>query len=114
MASLAVIIYLFARAMPRVSESSGQSKEGDYIGELLNKLPLEQADAFVSMVMEKTLRKLKVIILKLDNLLTHHLRNLKPTIGSGKNEAVDQLFSGSGSFSPEAPVEKEEKSDNLK
>jgi hypothetical protein len=114
MASLAVIIYLFARAMPRVSESSDQKQGGDYIEELLNKLPLEKADAFVSMAMEKMLRKFKVLILKVDNLLTHHLRNLKPTIGAGKNEAADQMFSGTATSLPEATVEKEVKSDNLK
>lgn len=114
MASLAVIIYLFARAMPRVNEFSVQKQGGDYIEDLLNRLPFEKADAFVSMAMEKMLRKSKVLILKLDNLLTRHLKNLKPTIGAGKNEAVDQLFSGSGPFSAEQGVEKEEKSDNLK
>ena len=114
MASLAVIIYLFARAMPRVSESSGQNKGGDYIGELLNKLPLEKADAFVSMSMEKALRKFKVLVLKLDNLLTHHLRNLKPTVGAGKNEAAEQMFSGSDVSNQKETVEKETESDNLK
>lgn len=114
MSSLAAIIYLFARALPRVNESSSQKQGGDYIEELLNRLPFEKADAFVSMTMEKVLRKTKVFVLKLDNILTTHLKNLKPTIGAGKNEAVDQLFSGSGSLTSDATVEKEEESDNLK
>ncbi len=114
MLGMAAIIYLFARAMPRVSESSVQSKGGDYIEELLNKIPFEKADAFVSMLIEKALRNLKVVILKLDNLVTKHLRNLKPTVGLGKNEAADQLFSGSGASVPDGAVEKEAQSDNLK
>lgn len=114
MASLAVIIYLFARAMPRASESSDQKQGGDYIEELLSRLPLEKADAFVSMAMEKILRKFKVIILKMDNILTRHLKNLKPTAGMGKNEAAEQMFSGSGTSGAEATVEKEGESDTLK
>ena len=114
MASLAVIIYLFARAMPRAVESSDPKQGGDYIEELLNKLPLEKADALVSMAMEKILRKFKVLILKMDNILTRHLRNLKPTIGAGKNEAAEQLFSGAVTPEETGTVEKETESDNLK
>lgn len=113
MVSLGAVIYLFARAVPRVDDSAPSKQSRDYIEELLNKLPLEKADAFLSALFEKTLRKLKVVILKLDNLLTKHLQNLKPTAGAGKNEAASKLFSASAGDKPEA-VEKPEISDNLK
>ena len=113
MVSLGTVIYLFARAVPRVDNSVTSKQGRDYIEELLNKLPLEKADAFLSALFEKILMKLKVVILKLDNLLTRHLHNLTPIAGIGKNEAASQLFSASAGDKPEV-VEKPEKSDNLK
>lgn len=93
MVSLATIIYLFARAVPRVQDSATQVRGRDYIGDFFDKLPLEKADAFLSMFLERLLRSFKVVILKLDNILTNHLKSLKPTVMPGKNEAVNQLFS---------------------
>lgn len=110
MVSLATIIYLFARAVPRVKDYDVSAKGRDYFGELFDRLPLEKADAFMSMAMERFLRSLKVVILKLDNLLTTHLRNLRPSAGVGKNENADQLFKSADA----SAVEKQEKSDSLK
>lgn len=93
MVSLATIIYLFARAVPRVQDSALQTKGKDYFGDFFDRLPLEKADAFMSMLLERFLRSLKVVILKLDNLLTNHLRSLRSATLPGKNEAVEQLFS---------------------
>ena len=113
MTGLATIIYLFARAVPRVQDLVAPIRGRDYFGEFFDKLPLEKADAFMSMLLERFLRSLKVMILKLDNLLTNHLRSLRATAMPGKNEAVDQLFSSSAAGKSEG-VEKQEKSDNLK
>lgn len=114
MLSLAAIIYLFARAMPRVSDAADRQKAGDYIEQLLDRVPFEKADAFVSMVIERVLRKLKVAILKMDNLVTNHLRGMKPTLGPGKNQAAEQLFSGPAASGADGAVEKEGESDSLK
>ncbi len=113
MASLATIIYLFARAVPRVQDSDLHSRGRDYFGELFDKLPLEKADAYMSMALERFLRSLKVVILKLDNILTKHLRSLRGTALPGKNEAANQLFSPPAAGNPEG-VEKQAESDNLK
>ncbi len=113
MVSLATIIYLFARAVPRVQDSAMQTRGRDYFGELFDKFPLEKADAFMSMLLERFLRSLKVVILKLDNLLTGHLKSLRSASLSGKNEAVEQLFT-SAAADKSAGVEKQLESDNLK
>ncbi|MBU6141891.1 hypothetical protein KGO95_02095 [Patescibacteria group bacterium] len=89
MVSLATIIYLFARAVPRVQETSPE--EGS-LEKLLEKIPFEKADAFVSMVFEKTLRKLKVVVARLDAILSQRLRGLKPGMLAGKNAAAEKLF----------------------
>ncbi len=78
MVSLGTIIYLVARALPRVSETAKFERRENYFDLISKKLPIEKADAFVSMVMEKMLRKSKIVILRLDNLLTKHLKNLRP------------------------------------
>ncbi len=113
MVSLATIIYLFARAVPRVQDSAMQSRNKDYFGDLFDRLPLEKADAFLTMLMERFLRSFKVVILKLDNLLTAHLKSLRGSDSLGKNEAAGQLFS-SGENKPAEGVEKQEKSDSVK
>ena len=77
MLSLGTTIYLMVRALPRVSEEGLPDFSRDYFGKLLKRLPLEKADAWVSAVLEKFLRKTKIVILKIDNLLTKHLASLR-------------------------------------
>ena len=77
--SFGTLIYLVARAVPRVTETAEpEVRREDYFERLIKKLPIEKADAVTSMLLEKLLRKVKVTILKLDNFLTKHLKNLKP------------------------------------
>lgn len=72
------MIYLVARAVPRVSETEIKTfSPGDSLDRWIKKLPLEKMDAWLSSQLEKFLRKFKVAVLKLDNLLTKHLSNLK-------------------------------------
>lgn len=82
--SLGAIIYLFARALPRVSEAVSLEPRRRSLEEFLKKIPLEKADAFSSYWLERFLRKLKIVILRFDNLLTKHLKNLKQrAVGNG-------------------------------
>ena len=86
------MIYLLARAVPRVTQMISNEPKKDYFEEFLKKLPLEKADALASLWLERGLRNLKVAVLKLDNLLTKHLQNLKP---SSQDAAKPTLFDGS-------------------
>lgn len=67
-----------------------------YLDRLAKKLPLEKADTFASYWLEKMLRQLKVAVLKLDNLLTKHLRNLKTPLEEARKP---DLFGTSENFS---------------
>lgn len=87
------MIYLLARAVPRVNQSASDSPRKDYFEEFFKKLPLEKADAFVSFWLERGLRSLKVTVLKLDNLLTKHLQKLRPL--SNGPSGKPNLFDGS-------------------
>ena len=78
MLSLGAIIYLFARALPRVLETASSEPRKNYLEDFFRKFPLEKADAFSSYWLERFLRKLKIVVLRLDNLLSKHLSNLKP------------------------------------
>lgn len=74
------MIYLAARAVPRVSETDlAADSFSKRLENLAKKIPLEKADAWVSYWLERSLRQLKVVVLKLDNLFTKHLKNLKPS-----------------------------------
>ena len=101
MLSLGTIIYLMARAAPRVSDSPEPLPKlsRNYFDELFKKLPLEKLDALTSAWLEKSLRKLKVLVMKIDNALNKHLSNLR---------ASDNLAEKPSLF------EKKEESDNLK
>lgn len=99
MLSLGTLIYLMSRAVPRVSETDLKSEPwSDYLDRLVKKIPLEKADALTSYWLERFLRQLKVLVLKLDNLLSKHLSHLRPP---AQDAAKPTLF------------EKKEESDNL-
>ena len=79
MFSLGTLIYLAARSLPRVSETDlSPDSLSDILDQLAKKIPFEKADAAASYYLEVLLRRFKVAVLKLDNLLTKHLQNLKP------------------------------------
>lgn len=76
--SLSVIIYLFARALPRVGDA-GEAKTAkkNYFENFLKKLPLQKIDASVSAFLEKILRKLRVVLLKIENTLDSAISRLR-------------------------------------
>jgi hypothetical protein len=74
MVSLGTIIYLIARAVPRVSETAKFEQRENYFDRIFKKLPIEKADAFVSMIM--------------DNLLTKHLQKIRPGGTGGERPAL--------------------------
>ena len=114
MVSLGTLIYLAARSLPRVSETDLKPDSlSNVLDRMVKKIPLEKADAAASYYLEVLLRRFKVIVLKLDNLLTKHLQNLKPPAETSK----PNLFDGSANLTinPEDSrrIEKKEEPDNL-
>lgn len=81
--SLTVITFLFARALPRVEEESAGPGHADLLDHWLGRLPLEKMDAFVNSLFSKSLRRLRVIVLKLDNLIHGWLQKVKKASGNG-------------------------------
>ncbi len=88
MASLAVLVYLVARAIPRVSEMPTNTLKRDYVGEIAKKIPFEKIDAFLNSFAAKFLRKAKIITLKLDNWISGHLNKFKSASGNKENSKL--------------------------
>ncbi len=74
--SLAVIVYLMARALPR-TDNFESIERSDYFDKAIKKLPLEKADLMMQGFFEKFLRKLKIAVLKVDNLINEYLGKIK-------------------------------------
>src|SRR3989344_8106499 len=94
MFSLGVMIYLIARAAPRVGDIEEIFKKqplGDF-DKLIAKMPISKIDFILSAWVEKTLRKIKLILMKWDNLLSEHLNRVKKINGNGGMEEKQTLF----------------------
>ena len=95
MLSLWAIIYLIARAAPRVGDIEESFKKETFhqkLDKLIAKVPFEKMDVFFTVNLEKTLRKIKLLLMKWDNLLTNHLRKLKKSGNGGAKEEKQNLF----------------------
>ncbi|MDO8602101.1 MAG: hypothetical protein Q7R62_03180 [bacterium] len=76
--SLGLIVYLFARAVPRIAHDHPEDVQPlSGFDRFVNKLPLEKLDKFLHSFFEKTLRKIRIVLMKIDNYLNSHLKNLK-------------------------------------
>lgn len=75
--SLGIILYLMARAMPRLDERKEVVHASGWFDRVLSRMPLAKVDANVNSFLEKMLRKMKVIVLKVDNLLNQYLNRVR-------------------------------------
>ncbi|KKU19646.1 MAG: hypothetical protein UX77_C0003G0042 [Parcubacteria group bacterium GW2011_GWA1_47_11] len=71
--SLAVIVYLMSAAIPRIEDK----KEGDDGGSKRSSLPLDKLDEVLLKAKDKFLHKMKVLVMKADNLISKQLKSKK-------------------------------------
>jgi len=79
MICLSAVLYLMVRALPRIAEEpAGESTESKGMLDRWahSDLP-EKIDIFLNSFLFKFLRKIKVVVLKLDNSLGSHLQRMK-------------------------------------
>lgn len=103
---LGVVVYLLARAVPRVSDTGEPIHAPGAFDRALRKLPLEKIDKWLNALFEKILRKVRVMLLKLDNIVNASLGRLKKTNGKPGGSSLIQdkeMFH----TSPGSDVEKE-------
>lgn len=77
MVSLGTIIFLVARTLPRITETETVNIENKKRISWLSNFPLEKIDALINSFLEKTLRKIKLILMKLDNFVSRQLNKFK-------------------------------------
>ncbi len=83
MVSLGVIIFLVARTLPRISETeTAQNPKAK--ANWLSSFPFEKIDVAVNAFTEKMLRKIKLILMKTDNMVSRQLNKFKKN-GDGGN-----------------------------
>lgn len=86
--SLGFIIFLFARAIPRVNESDAHTPT-DALEKKLERwiaaLPLHRIDRGINLFLEKVLRKLRIVILKVDNVTHSFLAKVKSSDAAAKD-----------------------------
>ncbi|MCL5017586.1 MAG: hypothetical protein M1155_02950 [Patescibacteria group bacterium] len=86
MASLAVVIYLVARTIPRIDDNIVlSSPRNSFFDKIISKMPLEKLDLMLNNLLEKMLRKFKILIMKFDNVLTKWLSGFKSDAAKDKN-----------------------------
>ncbi len=70
---LGVVVYMIARGIPDAPEEQPRGRFGRWV----SSLPFDRIDSAISAFIEKILRKTKVAILKLDNLITGYLNRIR-------------------------------------
>ncbi len=86
--SLGAIIFIFARAVPRVTEGEGATHPVGFWDNLLRHLPLSKIDGTLNSFFEKFLRRSKVVLSRLDNLVTSYLNRVRKTSHFYKNSSA--------------------------
>jgi len=89
MISLGVILYLVIRTLPRIEEENlPPLKRGIFERWFTSEIP-ERLDKISQAILEKLFRKLKVFLLRLDNILTERLRKIKPADSENGKPKMD-------------------------
>jgi len=107
--SLGAMIYLVARVLPRVGDDVGDSHRKSRIDTLIEAIPLHKVDAAFSGLVEKTLRRVRLILMKLDTILGRHLHRVRNLSREHKSltEEKQTLFTTNGNSKEEhTPSEK--------
>lgn len=88
--SLGAMIYLLARALPRVSDEHGVLPPG-FFDRLVDRLPLDRIDIALSAMLERTLRKIKILILKMDNVVNSYIEQVRRHSPISRKQTTEDL-----------------------
>lgn len=89
--SASVVVYLFTRALPRVADQDEPPTVYDYFDAWLAKLPLHHVDSRLNALLFKFLKRVRVVVMKIDNYLIRHLARVQQN-GKQTTESVQELF----------------------
>lgn len=88
MVGLGIMIYLIARAAPKVGDDIADDIKGQIskLDRIFSPARFEKFDVIFNNLVEKGLRKLKLLLMKLDNLTNNYLDKVKSyKNNNGKN-----------------------------
>ncbi len=73
------MIYLIARTVPRIGDEANEEiiRTKTRLGQLLASSQIEKLDVIFNNFIEKLLRKIKLILMKLDNIASNYLDKVK-------------------------------------
>ncbi len=113
MAGLGIMIYLIARAAPRVGDDIAHDTGGHIskLDKIFSHAQFEKLDALFNNLVEKGLRKLKLLLMKLDNLTNNYLDKVKSYKNNNGKNGIEKpsLFDKSAEESVEKNGEGEVK-----
>lgn len=78
--SLGIIVYLVAVAAPRIQDSDETLKGGNFKARFGEIIPLDRLDTWLNATKDKGLRRLKVIVMRVDNFISKRLNNNRDKI----------------------------------
>ncbi len=79
-ASLGVIVYLVAVATPRVQDSDEDLTKTNFKARFGEIIQLDRLDTWLNTAKDKGLRRLKVVVMKVDNFISKRLNNNRDKI----------------------------------
>lgn len=71
------MVYLIARAVPRVSDEIAKPKSENKLSRIFSHTQIEKIDPIIHTFLEKTLRKIKLILMRLDSITNNYLEKVK-------------------------------------
>lgn len=74
--SLGLVIYMIARAIPRVPEEVATPRRSNWVDRLMSKIPMAAIDERINSFFAKFLRKFRVVVMKTDNFINDRLGKL--------------------------------------
>ena len=102
MFSLSGVLYLMARALPRVAEEPVAVEHRGLLDRWAHSEIPEKIDASFNSWFLKFLRKFNVFVLKLDNAISGHLKKIRHEEGDKKSAIDFKEISGQNKESEEA------------
>jgi hypothetical protein len=94
MVSLALMIFIFASALPKIEEEEAGKRKDNFLDRLAKRVPLDKIDDNLEIFWEKLLRRTKVFLLKATNSVDGRLakKSRSPSNGSGTNHEINSGF----------------------
>jgi hypothetical protein len=86
MISLSAVLYLMVRALPRIVEEPSEKRS--FLDRWAHSQIPERVDVVLNGYLLKIMRRLRVVVLKIDNSLSKHLEKVKPE-DNGKKPSID-------------------------